>query len=105
MKTNAPSELRSRAAPIIERAPLPLVEVQGNAHFVSYVNSAFCTLIGKNRNELIGKTFAEIVHGGDECVPILDRVYQTSKLPVISKKQRIDGVTFQPSMKLLRIEE
>jgi len=79
MKTNATSELRSRAAPIIERAPLPLVEVQGSAHFVSYVNSAFCTLMGKTRKELIGKPFAEIVHGGDECVPILDRVYQTGE--------------------------
>src|ERR1043166_8238832 len=39
MKTNATSDLRSRAAPIIERAPLPLVEVQ-------------------------------------ECVALLDRVYQ-----------------------------
>lgn len=79
MRTNVTSGLRSRAAPIIERAPLPLVEVQGSAHFVSYVNSAFCTLIGKSRNELIGKPFAEIVHGGDECVPILDRVYQTGE--------------------------
>jgi signal transduction histidine kinase len=72
-------ELRSRAAPIIERAPLPLVEVQGTAHLVSYVNSAFCTLVGKTRGELIGKPFAGIVHGGDECVPILDRVYQTGE--------------------------
>src|SRR6185369_1368395 len=79
MKTDPASELRSRAAPIIERAPLPLVEVQGSAHFVSYVNSAFCILMGKTRKELIGKPFPEIVHGGDECVPILDRVYQTGE--------------------------
>jgi len=29
----------SRSAPIIERAPLPIVEVQGSTHFVSHVNS------------------------------------------------------------------
>jgi signal transduction histidine kinase len=71
--------VRSRAAPIIERAPLPIVEVQGNTHLVSHVNSAFCSLVGKSRAELIGKSFAEIVHGGEKCVPILDRVYQTGE--------------------------
>src|SRR5579872_2577072 len=70
---------QSRAAPIIERAPLPIVEVQGKAHFVSYVNSAFCALMGKKRRELIGKPFAEIVYGGDKCVPILDHVYETGE--------------------------
>ncbi len=74
----APS-VRSRFAPIIERAPLPLVEVQGNAHTVSYVNSAFCILVGKTRGELLGIPFAEIVPEGNKCVPILDRVYQTGE--------------------------
>jgi len=31
---------QSRSAMIIERAPLPIVEVQGSAHLVSHVNSA-----------------------------------------------------------------
>ena len=70
---------QSRSAPIVERAPLPIVEVQGSKHVVSYVNSAFCRLMGKNRSELLGNPFAAIVPGGDECVPILDRVYQTGE--------------------------
>jgi signal transduction histidine kinase len=78
-KTHPTPSVQSRAAPIIERAPLPIVEVQGKAHFVSYVNSAFCILVGKTRGELIGKSFAEIVCGGDQCLPILDRVYQTGE--------------------------
>jgi len=69
----------SRAAMIIERAPLPIVEVQGSAHRVSHVNSAFCRLLGKSREDLIGKSFADIVHGGDQCIPILDRIYQTGE--------------------------
>jgi signal transduction histidine kinase len=73
------AKLRSHAAPIIERAPLPIVEVQGKAHVVSYVNSAFCRLLGSKREELIGKSFAEIVHRGNTCVPILDQVYQTGE--------------------------
>ncbi len=70
---------QSRAAPIIERAPLPTVEVQGSTHILCYVNSAFCRLLGKTRKELIGKPFAEIVWGGEKCLPILDQVYQTGE--------------------------
>src|SRR5687767_9523623 len=78
-QTDPTPGLRSRSAPIIERAPLPIVEAQGSAHIVSYVNSAFCTLVGKTREELIGKPFGEIVCGGENCVSILDRVYQTGE--------------------------
>lgn len=79
VQTDPGSGLRSRSAPIIERAPLPIVEVQGSAHVISYVNSAFCRLLGKSREELIGKFFAEIVQGGDKCVPILDQIYETGE--------------------------
>jgi len=71
--------VRSRSAPIIERAPLPSVEVQGSTHVVSYVNPAFCSLIGKTKDQLMGLPFAEIVPAGDECVAILDAVYQTGQ--------------------------
>jgi signal transduction histidine kinase/ActR/RegA family two-component response regulator len=77
--TDPTSGARSRAAPFIDRAPLPMVEVQGSAHLVSYANSPFCTLLGKSKEELIGMPFAEIVPGGDECVPALDKVYQTGE--------------------------
>lgn len=71
--------LRSHAAPLIERAPLPLVELQGDSHVVTYVNSAFCKLVGKTRAELLGRGFEEIVRGGGECVPLLDQVYKTGE--------------------------
>jgi signal transduction histidine kinase len=70
---------RSSAAPVIERAPLATVEVEGAAHIVSYANSAFCSLVGKTRDELLGTSFANIVPGGGECMPILDSVYNTGK--------------------------
>lgn len=72
-------ELQSRFASIIERAPLPLVEVRGGAHLVTYVNSAFCHLLGKTRQEIIGHPFADIVPGGAECVPGIDNVYRTGE--------------------------
>lgn len=80
---------RIQAAPIIERAPLPTVEVQGRAHVVTYVNTAFCRLLGKSRAELIGMPFADIVPLGRECLPILDRVYQTGE--AVTHAHRIDA--------------
>lgn len=79
-------DLRARSAPIIERAPLPIVEVQGSKHIVSYVNSAFCSLLEKPRKDLIGKPFRKIVPGGDECVAYLDRVYQTGEAATLAKE-------------------
>jgi len=78
-QTEPPSVFESRAAPIIERAPLPIVEVQGSEHLVTYVNSAFCALLGKVRGDLIGRTFTEIVPGAEACIPLLDKVYQTGE--------------------------
>lgn len=69
--------LRSLAAPLIERAPLPMIEVEGPDYRVCFVNSAFCLLVGANRQDLLGKPFAEIVSNGATCLPILDRVYRT----------------------------
>jgi signal transduction histidine kinase len=89
-KTTPAVAIQSRAAPIIERAPLPIVEVQGKAHFVSYVNSAFCTLVGKRRADLIGKSFAEIIQGADQCLPILDQVYQTGKAATHAHEDEYD---------------
>jgi signal transduction histidine kinase len=58
---------------------MPLVEVQGNEHVVSYVNSAFCSLLGKARGELLGKSFAQVVPGAEGWAPLLDQVYQTGQ--------------------------
>lgn len=69
----------SEAAPIIERAPLPIVEVRGSEHRVSYVNRAFCKLLGKSGADLIGSRFAEIVPGAGGCAAILDQVYETGE--------------------------
>ncbi|MDB6170374.1 MAG: hypothetical protein JWM88_3238 [Verrucomicrobia bacterium] len=86
-----PPDSRHRAAPIIERAPLPIIEVQGSAHIVSYVNPAFCLLLGKSREELVGKPFSEIVPGGSECLPILDHVYQSGE--AVTHACKVDAET------------
>lgn len=70
---------RSRYAPVIERAPLPMVEVEGANHVVCFVNAAFCILLGKTREALIGHPFADLVCNGAKCVELLDQVYATGE--------------------------
>ncbi len=69
----------SLAAPLIERAPLPMVEVEGPQHIVCFVNPAFCRLLQKKREELIGNRFEQIVRNGEKCAALLDRVYKTGE--------------------------
>ena len=78
-RTDATSDFLSRSAPVIERAPLPMVELEGPDHIVCFVNSAFCRLMQKSRAELVGKSFAQIVCNGTRCVELLNRVYQTGE--------------------------
>ncbi len=70
---------RSRAAPVIDRSPVAMLEVEGSNHVICFVNAAFCRLVGNKANELVGKPFAEVVLHGARCVPLLDRIYQTGK--------------------------
>ena len=73
------SDFRGRATPLIEPAPLSMVEVSGPEHQVCFVSDAFCRLLGEERATLLGRPFAEIVANGQSCVPLLDRVYQTGR--------------------------
>jgi len=78
-KSDPPSAPPSRLAPIIERAPLPMVEVDGPDHIVRFVNAAFCALLGKRRDELLGQRFENVVCNGRTCIELLDRVYETGE--------------------------
>jgi signal transduction histidine kinase len=69
----------SRYAPIIDPAPLPMVEVEGPNHVVCFVNASFCALLQRPREDLIGLPFADIVCNGHKCVELLDRVYRTGQ--------------------------
>ncbi|MBB5343330.1 PAS domain-containing protein [Edaphobacter lichenicola] len=51
--------------------------MEGPAQIVSYVNPALCHLVGKSREQMIGKPFAEILPDGDKCLVLLDRVYRS----------------------------
>lgn len=70
---------QSRYAPVIERAPLPMVEVEGPDHLVCFVNAAFCALLGKQQDELLEQRFSDLVFNGRQCVEVLDQIYTTGQ--------------------------
>ena len=60
---------------LAEHAPLPMAAVEGAGHVVRYVNPAFCRLMDKSAEQLVGKSFARIMPKTDECLALLDRVF------------------------------
>jgi len=74
-----PPDLSSLCLAIAEHAPLPMVTVEGASHIVRYVNPAFCRLLDKPSEQLVGIPFCEMLPERDECVTLLDRVFRTGK--------------------------
>ena len=58
---------------------MPMIAVEGPDHIIRYLNPAFCSLIGKSREELTGTPFSVVIPAADQCVPVLDRLYQTGQ--------------------------
>jgi len=59
---------------VMEFAPWPMAEVEGNAHVVQAVNPAFCALLGKGEDDLIGTPIAQLFKEGHATHGLLDRV-------------------------------
>jgi PAS domain S-box-containing protein len=74
-----PPDWSSLCRAITEHAPLPMATVEGASHIVRYVNPAFCRLMDKPAEQLVGKSFGEMLPEKDECVTLLDRVLRTGK--------------------------
>ena len=70
-----------------EHAPLPMAVVDGATHIVRYGNPAFCRLMGKPLEYLVGKAFHELVPANDVCVKLLDRVLETGKSELHTEKE------------------
>lgn len=65
------------APPTLDKAPFPLATVEGEAHIVRYINPAFCRLIGKASDDVVGLPFSELLPVDDGCLALLDHVYRT----------------------------
>ena len=77
--TKQPPDLSSLCLAITEHAPLPMATVEGASHIVRYVNPAFCRLMDRPRDKLVGKPFREMLPEQDDSVTMLDRVFRTGK--------------------------
>ena len=76
---NPPPDWSSLCLAVTEHAPLPMATVEGASHIVRYVNPAFCRLMDKPAEQLVGKPFREMLPEKDQCVTLLDRVFRTGK--------------------------
>lgn len=63
----------------MECSPVAIAELEGAGHIVRYVNPAFCRLVGRSKEALIGNPFAATVQDGDTCLTALDRVFRTGE--------------------------
>lgn len=59
-----------------------MATVEGAAHRVRDINAAFCRLLGRARDDLVGTPFYDLFPEHHECVPLLDGVYRTGKSAV-----------------------
>ncbi|MDX9972340.1 MAG: ATP-binding protein [FCB group bacterium] len=62
---------------LIEQSPLPMAAVGGLDHVVRYANPAFCRLVGKRCEDLLGSPFDEAVPEAGDYLEHLDRVART----------------------------
>jgi signal transduction histidine kinase len=72
-------DLSSSCLAVIERAPQPMAVVEGAGHILRCVNPAFCHLIDKTRDQLVGQSFCQMLPEQEDCVVLLDRVLRTGK--------------------------
>ena len=56
-----------------------MATMEGAGHIVRCVNLAFCRLMDKPTEQLVGKPFAEMKSANDECLTMLDRVFRTGQ--------------------------
>jgi PAS domain S-box-containing protein len=76
---NQELDLETLCVSITERAPLPMASVEGATRIVRYGNPAFCQLMGQPLDQLVGKSFDELLPAKDRCVTLLERVFRTGR--------------------------
>jgi two-component system, NtrC family, sensor kinase len=64
---------------LAEASPMPTASIDATTRVVSYANPAFCSLVKQCSDELVGKPFSAIAPEGEECLLLLDRVFQTGQ--------------------------
>ena len=82
------SDWASLCLAVIERAPLPMASLEGEQHLVRSVNPAFCRFFDKSEEQLVGKSFCEMLPDKSRCLSLLDSVLSTGTPQVHAELQR-----------------
>jgi signal transduction histidine kinase/ActR/RegA family two-component response regulator len=82
-RNQAPTSLSA----YFEQAELSTTYVEGAAHIVGYANPAFCRLVGKPAEQLLGRPLAEVLPEQIACMTMLGRVYRTAQPESHSEQQ------------------
>jgi PAS domain S-box-containing protein len=85
-KSTSP-DLSSLCLAVTERAPSPMVTVEGQGHTVRYVNPAFCRLLSKDKEQLVGRPLEQVLPEMGKWAKLLDRVYQTGEPESYTERQ------------------
>lgn len=60
-----------------QHSPLPMATLEGTSNILRYCNPAFCVLVGKSIEQLIGKPLNHVLPNKDQCLTLLERVFRT----------------------------
>jgi PAS domain S-box-containing protein len=74
-----PDDLPEACYSLMERSPVPMAKLEGTGHIICYANPAFCLLVGRSKEALVGRPFAETAQEGDGCLTVLERVLRTGE--------------------------
>jgi signal transduction histidine kinase len=72
---------------MLDTSPLPMAALAGSNHIIRCVNSAFCRLACKTKDELIGKPVVEVVPW-EGCLGLLNHVYSRGEVIVQTEPER-----------------
>jgi len=75
---------------MLDTSPLPIAALAGSNHIIRYINSAFCRLALKTKDELIGKPLIEVVRW-EGCLALLNHVYSTGEVEIQTEPERTDA--------------
>lgn len=72
-----------------ELSPQPMIAVEGKTHIVRYLNPAFSRLVGKSKEELIGRPFSLAVPEGEDngCIALFDRVFNSGAPELLAEQE------------------
>jgi signal transduction histidine kinase/ActR/RegA family two-component response regulator len=76
---------------MIECSLLPMAAMEGAKHIIRSVNPAFCRLVARNSEDMIGYPFTQAVPEGEVYLPQLDRVYRTGEPEDCAEQEQHPG--------------